>query len=245
MELNINIQTNKNILTVQDNSTYLKEDDSPDTTMYKKSEVLSLILLESHRSSDEQGTVSKYAFGNSITIDIDGWYTVHYIIIPTKEWFENPNPEMNQSLYGDLIYYTDGEYVYESNGSKIKDLSDLVEIVHYSDNISTNIYCTTQEYVSIANLYQCYIDFCQTLMKNGCFSSCSNKSSKDDETIFKRDLVWMAINVIDYLVDRHSKTNPTLAEVQRIIELIHSCNGICSESVNQMINNYGCGCSKR
>lgn len=151
---------------------------------------------------------------------------------------------MDQSLYGDIIYYTDGVNVYDSEGHKVENLQDLVENVHYSNNLSTNVYCTTQEYVGIANLYECYINYCQQLLNGGCFSSCSSRNTKDDEIIFKRDLVWMAINVIDYLVDRHSEENPTLAEAQRIIELIHSCNGICSET-NQLIHNYGCGCSKR
>ena len=157
MKLDIIIQTNKNILTIQDNSKYLGENESADTTRYKQSEVTPLILLESHKLKDKEGIVYKYSFGNSISIERDGWYTVHYIIIPTKEWFKNPNPDINQSLYGDIIYYTDGKNVYDQNDRRIENLSDLIENVHYSTNIRTNIYCTTQEYVSIANLYECYI----------------------------------------------------------------------------------------
>ena len=53
----------------------------------------------------------------------------------------------------------------------------------------------------------------------------------------------MALNVIEYLTQQHTECNPTLNEVERIIEIINGCNGLCTSNIsNSNIN--GCGCSK-
>jgi hypothetical protein len=48
----------------------------------------------------------------------------------------------------------------------------------------------------------------------------------------------MAINVIKYLTECEQ-----LAEVERIIETIQGCNGLCVSS-NLTSKTNGCGCSK-
>ena len=55
---------------------------------------------------------------------------------------------------------------------------------------------------------------------------------------FARDLVWMAINVIKYLTECEQ-----LAEVERIIETIKGCNGLCVSS-DVTSKTSGCGCYK-
>jgi hypothetical protein len=49
--------------------------------------------------------------------------------------------------------------------------------------------------------------------------------------------VWMAINVISYLVEFKQ-----LAEAQRVLERISSCNGVCNNNSYKTKTN-GCGCS--
>lgn len=234
MELKINILAEGRTLTVQDNTKYLHEEAGIDPTTYKRSEVIPLILLERHTSDKN---IITHTFGNSIDITKDGWYTLHYIIIPNKKWYDNTE---HKSLYGDLILYTDGKDVYEGE-SKIN-LTDLLDL-KYHKNIKTNIICTEEQYVNILNLYNCYINLCQQLLQDRGFSKCRNKNTLDEELIYNRDLVWMAINVIEYLFERDPNN---LEYVQSIIEMIHSCNGICQEDgdLKQTIN-YGCGCSKR
>ena len=56
-------------------------------------------------------------------------------------------------------------------------------------------------------------------------SACWNKNKIDSELIYKRDLVWMSINVIKYLTECEQ-----LAEVERILETINGCNGLCTSS---------------
>ena len=47
----------------------------------------------------------------------------------------------------------------------------------------------------------------------------------------------MAINVIKYMVECNQ-----LYEAERIIELLHSCNGVCG-GIKTSTNSDGCGCS--
>ena len=53
---------------------------------------------------------------------------------------------------------------------------------------------------------------------------------------YKRDLVWAALNVIQYMIDSNQ-----LAEAQRLLERINGCNGLCS---NEDTGDKGCGCEQ-
>ena len=67
---------------------------------------------------------------------------------------------------------------------------------------------------------------------------CWNKYKVNSELIYKRDLVWMAINVVKYLTQCEQ-----LAEADRVIKTIQGCNGLCV-STNLTNSTNGCGCSK-
>lgn len=57
---------------------------------------------------------------------------------------------------------------------------------------------------------------------------CKSKNADLDNLIFKRDFVWMTINVIKYSVSLGQ-----YAEAQRILEQVNTCNGF----VIQLITN--------
>lgn len=247
MEVKINILANKNTLTVQDNTKYLTEGYS--YFNYKPEDCRSIILIESHESKLTDEEIPKFltgGFGKQIDIQTDGYITVHYIVLPTKEWVFKPESQniINQQSKK-YIYYVDKEKIIDYESQKSISFEELLNFC-YSDNINSRIFRTHQEYVNILNLYNCYINLCQQLLSQRGFSNCQAKNKIDSELVYKRDLVWMTINVINYLVERHTENNHTLGEAQRIIEMIHSCNGICKETnnLNQTIK-HGCGCSKR
>lgn len=79
---------------------------------------------------------------------------------------------------------------------------------------------------------------CQQILNDRGFSPCWDKNSIDPNLILRRDYVWMAINVIKYMVQFEQ-----LAEAERIIERIGGCNGLC-ESEFKQLSSGGCGCSK-
>lgn len=168
-------------------------------------------------------------------INKDGWFTVFGLIIPTKNWYIN-NKLLADKSYTYTIYTENGKYYKIVAGEEVEitNIEDLL-LPNYTDSTIDRI---EQDKVSIWFLRNCYINLCKQIFENRGFSRCWNKNTIDSELVYKRDLVWMAINVIKYLTEFEQ-----LSEVQRIIQNINGCNGLCSQ---QDIPKYssGCGCSR-
>lgn len=245
MNINIEILANGNTLTIKDNTQYISE--GFEFTSYTKDQCQSVILIESHETklTDEDipnlliGTI-----GDQIDLPKDGHVTVHYIILPNKEWinhFSDTIDNINHKSY----YYIHKNEIYKYGEKDPISFKNLLDIC-CSPNIETNLITDCTEHVNIWNLYNCYINLCKQLLESRNFSNCNKKNTIDSELIYKRDLVWMVINVIKYLSELHNDKNPKLVKIQQYIEMFHSCTGICPESSDtNNINNYGCGCSKR
>ena len=243
MELNININTNSSCkceITVEDMSTYLPEDSTSfQKGSFKESDTMPIVLLYLNTIKDP--SIKSVTFNKEVPVKFDGWFTVYYVVLPTKLWFQNALRESSQvDILGvyDSVYYTDGYNVYKYNSktqetTEVKDLSEIIEI----NPINTTISITSKDYISICFLTKCYVNLCQQIFESRGFTQCWNKNSIDSELVYKRDLVWMAINIIKYMVECNQ-----LYEAERIIELLHSCNGVCN---NEKVTNNGnrCGCS--
>lgn len=241
MELNININTeNKCKIIVEDTSTYLPEDSTVfQKGAFKKSDTQAMVLL--YLNSLENPSTKSIVFSNEVPIEFDGWFTVEYVVLPTKSWFQNALKMQSQvDILGvyDSVYYIDGSEVYKYNPrtQEISQVTDLTEIIEINP-VNTTISITTNDYVSICFLTKCYINLCQQIFESRGLTQCWNKNNIDSELIYKRDLVWMAINVIKYMVECSQ-----LYEAERIIELLHSCNGVCGDKKARS-NGNGCGCS--
>ena len=243
MELNINIKTNNNCecgIIIEDISTYLSEDSTSfQKGSFRESDTISMVLL--YLNTIENPSIKSITFNKEIPIKFDGWFTVYYVVLPTKQWFQNAlNTSSQVDILGvyDSVYYTDGTNIYKYNPktqniTQVIDLSEIIEI----NPVNTTISVTSKDYVSICFLDKCYVNLCQQIFENRGLTQCWNKNNIDSELIYKRDLVWMAINVIKYMVECNQ-----LYEAERIIELLHSCNGVCSDK--KIKNNVkGCGCS--
>ena len=242
MELNININTNNNCkceISIEDVSKYLSEDTSNfQKGLFKKSDTISLAIL--YLNHIKNPNIKSITFNNKIPIQFDGWFTIYYIVLPSKTWFYNVlnmSSQVNLLEIYDIVYYSDGSNIYKYNPktqetNQISDLSEIIEI----NPSNTTISITNKDYVSICFLQKCYINLCQQILESKGLNQCYNKNNIDSELIYKRDLVWMGINVIKYMVECNQ-----LYESERIIELLHSCNGICNNNQNNI--NNGCGCS--
>lgn len=239
MDLNIALAVNNNQITVTDlSTTYLSEDNTNILlNQFRKSDTSSLIIVTVNKTSGEE--VLTTSFGNTVTITEDGWLTINYIVLPTKEWFDS----IDTSLLGiyDIVYYIYQESIYSYSPKtgvteELVSTDDLLNILD-STNLKTTISSTSVDQVSIYKLQKCYLNLCQQIFESRAFSSCWNKNNIDSELIYKRDLAWMALNVIKYMVECNQ-----LYEAERLIETFHSCNGICNDS-NSTTNVSGCGCS--
>lgn len=173
-----------------------------------------------------------------IPVTSDGWFKVVHLILPTVEWFNN---ELNRTTSSNLdfyniVYYSDGNKVYKYVNGKQSEttVNEILEI----NPKGTNILKDSKDFISICFLKKCYINLCQRIFNERGFSKCYNKGNIDNELVYKRDLVQMTINVIKYLTECNQ-----LYEVERMIETIQGCNGLCS-SLDISSNTNNCGCSK-
>ena len=245
MELNINITTsNKCKIVVQDVSTYLAEDFSGTVKgKFKYSDTVSIDVLQHNKTTETVYRDPVYTKHDTlqpinIPVEFDGWFDVIHLVLPSIEWFNREIDKSEGSALGlyDLVYFSDGIDIYKYLDGNVSQVT-IIEVLEVNP-INTTVSKTNRDYVSICFLRKCYINLCQQIFEDRGFSRCWNKNKVDSELIYKRDLVWMAINVIKYLTECEQ-----LAEVERIIETIQGCNGLCVSS-NLTSKTNGCGCSK-
>ena len=245
MELNINVTTSDNCkIMVSDISTYLAEDFSGTVKgKFKYSDTVSIDVLQHNKTTETVYRDPVYTKHDTlqpinIPVEFDGWFDVIHLVLPSIEWFNREIDKSEGSALGlyDLVYFSDGIDIYKYLDGNVSQVN-IIEVLEVNP-INTTISKTNRDYVSICFLRKCYINLCQQIFEDRGFSRCWNKNKVDSELIYKRDLVWMAINVIKYLTECEQ-----LAEVERIIETIQGCNGLCVSS-NLTSKTNGCGCSK-
>lgn len=239
MILKIELNQNKNKISIIDKSQYMPEgNDYMVNTNFKlkKSDSASITLLFANNYSDK----SQYqtaSFDCQIPVNFDSWYTVYYIVLPTKNWvYQN---QVIADLFS-LVFYIENNKIYRYSKQGVdEELLDYSELIHYADltDVKHNISIASQDFMSICFLQKCYVNLCQQIFKDKNFVRCSNKA--DHSLSYTRDLVWMALNVIKYMVEMNQ-----LFEAQRILEIIYSCNGVCKNG-NSKFYESNCGCSKK
>lgn len=245
MELSIEVITSDSCkVIVKDLSQYLPEDSSGIVKgKFKFSDTVSIDILQHNKSQESVYRNPVYSLHTSndpiqIPVTFDGWFTVVHVVLPSKEWVNNELSKEEGSAIGlyDIVYYSDGNSVYKYIGGSTQEttIEEILEI----NPINTTISKTQKDYVSICFLRKCYINLCQQIFNSRGFSRCWDRNKIDSDLIYRRDLVWMAINVIKYLTECEQ-----LAEVERIIETINGCNGLCVSS-DVTSKTSGCGCYK-
>ena len=170
-----------------------------------------------------------------IPIEFDGWFKIWHIILPNAQWVCNECNKHSSimNLY-EGMYFSDGKNIYKRiNGINVK--VPVAEILERNTRNTTISRCY-QDYISICFLKKCYINLCQQIFNQKTFDKCSNKNNIDSNLVFRRGMVWMAINVIEYLVEYGQ-----LAEASRLLNRLSSCNGLCDQSQIKP-RKRGCGC---
>lgn len=240
MELNINITTSdKCKIVVQDVSTYLAEDFSGIVKgKFKYSDTISIDVLQHNQTLKTIYTKHDTLKSIDIPIGFDGQFSLVHLVIPNIEWFNKELEKTEGSALGlyDIVYFSDGIDIYKYINGKTSQVTidDILEI----NTVNTTISRISRDFVSICFLRKCYINLCQQIFNDRGISKCWNKNKVNSELIYKRDLVWMAINVVKYLTQCEQ-----LEEADRVIKTIQGCNGLCV-STNLTNSTNGCGCSK-
>lgn len=210
---------------------------------FRYQDTVSIDVLQLNKSTGVEIQHSLFTKRNNeinpvkLPVTFDGWFTICHIVLPNEDWFNN---ELNKSqssaisLY-DTVYYSDGYKIYKYIDNKSTEAS--IEEVINRNSEGTTISLIKKNYISVCFLKKCYVNLCQQLFNSNILNECSNFSKNNCETIFQRDLVWMALNVIQYLTELNQ-----LAEAERIIEQLgRGCNGLCKNT--NTIPKSGCGCS--
>ena len=207
----------------------------PDTEDFVQSETyitlnqINDILGLSHIQEEPRTFLDTYVeTDNYITFDqIDSiWNGSAILRSVSSRVIQTPNLQANGTGY-----FSDGDKIYYSNGSTVREVS-IQEIIDVNP-AAYNFVKTIDNFFSVCYLRKCYISLCQKIFKGRGFNRCFTEKV-DSQLIHKRDLVWSALNVIQYMIDSNQ-----LAEAQRLLERINGCNGLCSK---EETGDQGCGC---
>lgn len=139
----------------------------------------------------------------------DGFYTLCKIEIPLDE----TSP----------VYYKKGKYL---KGEQEISLQDIID--------DEDIEKEYNYFFSTCNLKKCFVNICQEIFKSKA-TICGGSNNADKSLIYKRDLIWSALNVIQYMAEMDQ-----MCEAQRLLEEITACNGLCPKQQTSS----GCGCGK-
>ena len=125
---------------------------------------------------------------------------------------------------------------YYYNGKFYKGIQEieLQELIDTNPEI-TQIEISYEYYFQICHLRHCYVDICQKIFDQHNSTKCES-NEVDKELIYKRDLIWSAINVINYLVE-----DEQFYEAERLLQRITGCNGLCYSEESK---DCGCCCGK-
>ena len=148
---------------------------------------------------------------------------------------EEPPLEQEEDSYQIIGgYFTDGQSIYYKNIEGITRKVEIQEVLEVNPEVF-GIIKIYQNFFSVCYLRKCFISLCQKIFNDRGFDRCFN-GKVDSQLIYKRDLVWAALNVIQYMIDSNQ-----LAEAQRLLERIMGCNGLCS---SEDTGDKGCGCER-
>ena len=172
-----------------------------------------IFVLKLHNSEESQTFVREERMEDIVfSTQGDGFYTITRITVPKDE--------------SALWYYKDGK-IYHGLREEFT-IPQFIEI-----NLkTTDLDIDYIHYFSVCNLKKCFIAICQQIFETN--SSICKKADIDSTIIYKRDLLWSALNVIKYLVDMDQ-----YEEAQRILDEITECNGLCPQHTGT--RNCGCG----
>ena len=144
-------------------------------------------------------------------IGLDGYYTLCKIVVPTT--------------FNAMYYYKDERFY---KGLSEVELSELVNVNPEISGLDISYYY----YFQLCKLRKCYIKAAKAILDKRAPIRCDSKGV-DYSDIYKRDLLWSAMNTIMYLAESEQ-----FEEAERLLERITGCNGLC-ENTNSKCN---CGC---
>lgn len=238
-----------------DNDEYLDEDNVLISTRnYTYEQSVTINVLKSINAQQEEiirdVKVNLHEDGcideSDFEMEIDGLHSIIHIILPTQDWLNNVlthSPESLDSYYGIYFYDTNtSNYMkYENGKSVLTSLEEILEInalpPSYIDELTTTIIKNTKSTFCLCKIKNCYYQISRNLLKTYPIK-CPNKNEDIANWQYYRDILWMAINTIKYLLEKEQ-----FYEAQRILQEINYCGSICDNTAKKLNSSSSCGCS--
>ena len=233
------------IIGLESDSGYYLSSEQVSTRNYTWEQTVSLNVIINIDSKEEE-TLTAYEIVPHTDIDSvdfelakDGLYKVRHFIVPTQDWLNYVLDRDVTALDAySIVYYfnTVDEKFYKYLNGNIEEVP-LEEILEANTNDTTLIDSVNYGF-ELCHLKDCFFKICKNLLENLPCECINAKDFKQD--ILNRDIIWMAINVITYLIQKQQ-----YYKAQSILEQIEICWGICG-SLNKQIIGGGsdCGCGQ-
>lgn len=242
----------------KDNDEYLSEDGEiiVSTRNYAYSQTITLNVITSIKSSGDE-TLQDYEIvehsidcidESDIELPIDGLYEVSHIIIPTQEWLtyvldRDPTAltAYNSVYYYDAVTQTFKKYLNsESVDVTIEEVLAVNALPPASiTDKTTTIIRGDKNTFCVCHINECFYRLCKNLLTD-LPGRCRNRVDDVKNLIYNRDIIWMAINIIKYLIELKQ-----YYEAQRVLEDITQCGGICKDvMIDKDTIGGGCGCNR-
>lgn len=244
MILNFSIKNKeRNVIVVtgltQESDQYIPEEQDFDRYYnFKYSETVTINIIQSNTSKESE-YIKVYYNSHDILLDEslielpeDGLYSITHMVLPTVSWLQRII-EKDETFLNEYnqIFVSDGNKIYQYINQELVEVPP--ELLIDINTSKTTISRGKSNTFSIWFLQSCYISICNQILQNRVLK-CS--TSINGDLLFKRDLIWMTINVIKYYISLKQ-----MYEAQRILEQINYCNNICKEH-NKSQGGIDCGC---
>lgn len=241
----------------RDNDEYLDEgvDLIISTRNYSYSQTVTLNAITSVQSSGEEvlqaTSVVQHVVDcideSEVEMPIDGLYEVTHIIIPNDSWLNYVLERDPSALDAyNLIYYYDipSETFMKYLGKDSVEVTveevlgvNAVPPANVTEKTSTIIRGDKNTFC-MCYINECFYRLCKNLLSD-LPGRCSNRLDDVKGLIYNRDIIWMAINVIKYLIELKQ-----FYEAQRVLEDVTQCGGICKKvMLDRNTIGGGCGCN--
>ena len=130
---------------------FLPEDSStPVFQRFKRSEVKSIDVVRFNAVNETKILrvfISDIDLSNVFEIKEDGWYDVHHIVLPTKEWFDKALEDGGMIYTYDTVYYIDNEKFYKYKDAVTTEI--CIEEILERNPLNTTISVACQNHFSI------------------------------------------------------------------------------------------------
>lgn len=216
-------------LEIKDITTY-KESDPLDLTGYVQDSVYIINILkyiDGEDDSIQEYKITKPSESVTFSFGKDGLYEIDHLVLPNSTYVEKNAGTLSGK--GDF-YYTDGKVIYRYGNSESVDIKILSE-----GNLG-GVFKTYKNTFSLCNLRECYYNISKKILNEICPLNCSKDQYSED--IFNRDLIWMALNVIQYCLEKGD-----YSRALSFLKQIEGCGTICSQATTTK-QKSDCGCSR-